>query len=929
MKLRKIDINKLPGIPNGFTVDNIGKKVNLIHGSNASGKTSICRLIKNALWPMEKDYLQTNASLYLIDAQKNVFIAEVKNTVRWLKNNEEIILPDLPDKIMANCFSISLSELLDIENQTEKHLAQKIYVQLTGGYDIKAIQKLLQITNRAGSNEVKCFEQLKLSLAQIQKEYDDLVKAEDSLSELKKKLEKAKVACTNLSLISKAEEAFALKESLKKNEDSIATFPANMELIFGNEIDKLQEIDDDIRKKENELLICQSQIYELNEKIRALPLQKDPVSLPELSTYLFKAEKLNHLWLTLCATEKEYKIIQKILSELNFHIKDFFNNETTSKLISQDMLEELDNLIRQSRELLENKNNITSRLDLLDLELEQLHLDSNNDYNSKIFSIISLLQKWLSIPEIKTSITFLIFSCALIILGGIFSFFYPWFLFLSGFGSAAIVYNLVQKIYVGKRKKEIEKEYLNLTGSQLLATKTEIVVLLEKLMQRKIFFESNRNKASKLEGGKIEYNSRLSKLEKDISTIQNKIDAIKVSLNLPSQVNGLAFVDLVNSLKIYQNEYLRFINLSEKYELEKAEYENLKSEIISFMIKIKLTVKNDLPDEVIVGLNGLKDLILHYDNLNNIKKDKEFIIRQIKSHINALMERKEKLFKEAGIHEFKNAETILKNCIKNVPDYSRLVQEKTELENKLNEINSIDNGFLKSLLSESIDRIDKEREQQQNIAQSYDNILRQMQEIETKVELTEREKKIVQKKQELEQSKLEVEKVVDDIASKLATKFFLEKVEKEFEEKNQPKIMQYAAEYFKIFTGNNYSLEFDMENSRPSFIAFDIVQQQRIPLINLSDATRIQLYLAVRLAFIKSIEKKYKLPIFLDESLSTTDPVRFNQIAQTLFSIANEDDRQVFYMTSDPNEIPKWKSVSNSFSKDALIVFELDKIRNL
>ena len=68
----------------------------------------------------------------------------------------------------------------------------------------------------------------------------------------------------------------------------------------------------------------------------------------------------------------------------------------------------------------------------------------------------------------------------------------------------------------------------------------------------------------------------------------------------------------------------------------------------------------------------------------------------------------------------------------------------------------------------------------------------------------------------------------------------------------------------------------------------------------MSDGTRAQLLLAARIAFAEEVERGRTLPLFLDEALDQSDPARFDAIVGSLGRIANDQDRQVFYMTSDP-----------------------------
>jgi hypothetical protein len=70
--------------------------------------------------------------------------------------------------------------------------------------------------------------------------------------------------------------------------------------------------------------------------------------------------------------------------------------------------------------------------------------------------------------------------------------------------------------------------------------------------------------------------------------------------------------------------------------------------------------------------------------------------------------------------------------------------------------------------------------------------------------------------------------------------------------------------------------------------------------------------LAARLSFIEEIEQDgAKTPLFLDEVLSTTDPVRFAAISSAVFELV-KDGRQVFYATADRTEAQAWMEAAET-----------------
>ena len=60
---------------------------------------------------------------------------------------------------------------------------------------------------------------------------------------------------------------------------------------------------------------------------------------------------------------------------------------------------------------------------------------------------------------------------------------------------------------------------------------------------------------------------------------------------------------------------------------------------------------------------------------------------------------------------------------------------------------------------------------------------------------------------------------------------------------------------------------------------------------------------AAHLAFADEAEQGVRLPLFLDEALDQSDPVRFEAIARSLARMVEDEGRQLFYLTSDPTDM--------------------------
>lgn len=91
------------------------------------------------------------------------------------------------------------------------------------------------------------------------------------------------------------------------------------------------------------------------------------------------------------------------------------------------------------------------------------------------------------------------------------------------------------------------------------------------------------------------------------------------------------------------------------------------------------------------------------------------------------------------------------------------------------------------------------------------------------------------------------------------------------------------------------------------YIAYDKEENMGKKLDQLSTGTRIQLLLAIRVAFVESQESNVKLPLLADELLANSDVDRAKAIIEALTEVSKEG-RQIFYFTAQVDEVAKWHS---------------------
>lgn len=125
-------------------------------------------------------------------------------------------------------------------------------------------------------------------------------------------------------------------------------------------------------------------------------------------------------------------------------------------------------------------------------------------------------------------------------------------------------------------------------------------------------------------------------------------------------------------------------------------------------------------------------------------------------------------------------------------------------------------------------------------------------------------------------------------------------------ERERPLVLRRAAELLATMTAGRHGLELGA-GSTPAFRAVDAVTEEPRALEELSSATRVQLLLAVRLAFVEVQEAGVRLPLVLDETLGNSDDERAAAVVEALIGAARLG-RQLFYFTARPEEVERWRA---------------------
>lgn len=166
------------------------------------------------------------------------------------------------------------------------------------------------------------------------------------------------------------------------------------------------------------------------------------------------------------------------------------------------------------------------------------------------------------------------------------------------------------------------------------------------------------------------------------------------------------------------------------------------------------------------------------------------------------------------------------------------------------------------------------------------------------------------------------------VAASVVGDLLLGTVQQETRDAALPIVFHRARELFAIITRGKYELQFEA-GPPPEFTSLDTSTGMRLSLDQLSSGTRVQLLMAIRLAFVENVEVGPRLPVILDETLGNSDEFRASAIIDAAIDICKHG-HQVFYFTAQGEEVARWQHRVEAMPEEdrpAIRVIELAEVR--
>lgn len=923
--IKDISVYKLPGFPRGMLpLHDFARHINIIAGPNGSGKSSTARLIRQLLWQQQLGSVHADFMLDISGVQWG--IQADNGHYRVLREGQPDTLPSLPAADESKRYLLALHELV---GDMDTDLAALLIREASGGYDLPAAQHKLGYDSRTKQRtitEYRQYNEAKIKIAGIENRQKQLTTKADSLQSLFKARNEAAAASNYHDLYTCLIASLNAGDTLNRLQHLLDDYPPQLRILTGQEFDRIVALEGEIQINNRSIETISGEIHRKETRISELNLPEKGISkalLEELhtrvDTLLSIEQKLGSLDIDIAGAElMTAEALEKLASELrNTDIKPLDVSGTVR----------LAQFMEGAHRLLSEKQYLETTVGQLKKE-QQIAAEDPSKIQEGINALLLWYQERSPLDGIPAWALWVLLLLGIIT--GVAT------LLLGWLGLITILLMLGFLLYAARGKRaddgEVRKKDFVRTGLRepqqwdipgVAARLEELNIASQEAKRLNLLAVQLKTQEDAL----TDLLPRLAKLDEQRDLWLNEIGVIPLlSADELKDYSGLYW--FLASLLTWQQCFAQLKALEEQKVLALDQQKNLLS-AINVLIK-------DIAAEVADGATA-KGM---YRQLQADETERSTLSEAVKQH-NVQLEDKKGLGKKladelAAIYERLELEEGKKEEIwvwnQQLAAFRQLHKDHQDagtLHSDKNQTLKAHNLFLEiesELDALTLDEAKLKCAAFKQQADKLDELNKQIIEIERDIE-HEKEGTAMEDALAIKEASLNgLEQIYLNNLSAMTGDLVVGLLKETYREQNSAGIFGKANQLFSRITNGRYQLTVE-ESGAPAFRAYDTIYKNWLELSQLSTGTRIQLLLAVRLAFIEMQEQNVKLPILADEILANSDDLRAKEIISALAEISKEG-RQVFYFTAQADEIDKWKAFKANDAELDFKIFTLDGQHN-
>ena len=923
MKLTRLSVRRMPGFEDrGFDLEDLSDGLNLIVGPNASGKTTSCRAIRGLLWP---ETLSGSAPVSLVgywQENKSSIRIELEGDRRTCQTDgKPSDAPPVPGSHLAECFTVTVDMLIQATKGDAK-LAGSVLREMAGGYDVEAVMQQFSLSRRYGQADLRARSAALQQVRRIQQEQQSLLEEESELDNLDREVTESRQAQARLVRLADVRQLLDVRSLIVETERLLEDFPSDMDRLNGGEEEALAQLQADLKAEINRGEKAELDAEEAQRDKDGTTLPEDGIPRNLLIEQQARLEGLRDAKQDIDRISNDIILAQ---SQVNQSLSRLGEEADVGQLDTIDLtdLDSAEAFHRDAEQLRARRTAIEERLAALGEEQPPGETDA-------LAEAIGILRQWFEAPSGarptlgRDRIVAWALAAALMVTGVVLGVLVsPWALLATLAGGVGALMLGFMRVPVNQNERQAcQQRYQRLNVE--LPEAWDAVTVGRHLNQ----LEQQLAKARSLEQLQSERRSRraeLDQLNPQSEDIELRRKSMVERLGVPLSMSDLALMTFAQDLLRYRQARDTLLGLQEQLEHAVGQRDEQLAAVNEYLTRFG----QEACDEYEIARVRSEAVDQRAEQFRSADVRLSAAQREISSaqeRIDELSGRKCRFFENIGLSE--DDESGLGERLRRLPEYQDLQSQLTTRRGQ--ETATLDRlSDAPDLQELNRTQVDADTLRLENLADRHQGLVDRVAAICARVDQARRESKLQDALAELDQSTNKLAQRREEATLAAAGTFLLGLVQEEQQAEHQPAVFRQARTWLGAFTRGRYDLQIGSGNEEgTAFRAYDNTQQRGLELNELSGGTRMQLLLAVRLAFAANAERGVQLPFVLDEALSGTDPTRFRAIIECLTALIREG-RQVFYFTCQPGDAEAWRQVTEEQGFHGAKLFDLAKVRDL
>ncbi len=903
----ELEIIRLPGMPRGIdrgAFRDLAAHVNIVAGPNASGKSSTARLISDMLWAREKEGAKARMKVQIDQASWVIHQDGRHRQVEPVQGMLEF--PPLPPAEMADMYILAMHKLI---SASDTHIARDIMRQMAGGFDLEwsASQLKYQDTvKRTTIAEYRNFRKAAQEVREVKGRQENLKREEARLAILKKQLEDAQESLFLKEMYEKLVHYLEVRIDMDYKQRQVAGFSEKLKLFTGGEKQQMDDLDEDIVKAENRKAAALTEKQQHQQVLTTVNLPGEGVPREVLYELKERQEIVASHEQRLETNREDTAAASEGLSESVRRI-DPELDEVNWEGVDLTDVDDLHKYLRESHQLASEKHFLETEVSHLETELADLP-DADA---GRLQEGIRTLSRWLHETQSSYGLAprWYYLLAALGLASVLAAVPFGWYA-LAGIVIMAVVF--VLGLQNAKRgDPQVRKADYGQTGLPAPVTWSikDVTHRVDDLVSQLEYAHQKQFLAQRLQQRREDLKAlipRIIEMEEKYDQLKARVGMVPdiPSENLKSQ-SALAY--FLEAVAKWQENQTKLVELRARRQVLQQQFQEEVGAINQLLDPFRdqhvadsrsaaatireLGEQEDVRQKATSGMQHADDKIRLEE-----EKIKASLRRRAKIYSSLHLEDDDKqqlerldqqleAFRDAG-KELDRAENLEQVLLTGLQEYPSFIENEQDL------------------LSLPIEDARRAALKHAGEGARAEQLRKEISEIEGQVKITMQGSVLEDALLTMEESLDPLEEVYHQNLAAITGDIVARHIARESEQKDRPAVVKHADRLFLQITQGRYTLKLDTREQL-AFMAFDNVQQQNQNLDQLSTGTRIQLLLAVRLAYLESQEQAVKPPIVADELFANSDDIRSEAIMEALAAISQEG-RQVFYLTAQGDELAKW-----------------------